>query len=50
MVRLWLTMDQRRPLADGFPPHNGYGDRQLVEPALQAASRAAAAAGTGSPR
>jgi len=38
MVRLWLTMDQRRPLADSFPPQNGYGDRQLVEPALQAAS------------
>ena len=50
MVRLWLTMDQRRPLADGFPAHNGYGDRQLVEPALQAASLPAAAAGAGSPR
>jgi len=50
MVRLWLTMDQRRPLADGFPPHNGYGDSQLVEPALQAASRPVAVAGTGSPR
>ena len=25
MVRLWLTMDQRRPLADGFPQPNGYG-------------------------
>jgi hypothetical protein len=37
MVRLWLTMDRRRPLADGFPPHNGYGDRELVEPAMQAA-------------
>jgi hypothetical protein len=49
MVRLWLTMDQRRPLADGFPPHNGYGDRQLVEPALQAASRPPAEAGIGSP-
>jgi len=39
MVRLWLTMDRRRPLADGFPPHNGYGDRQLIEPAMQAARR-----------
>jgi hypothetical protein len=37
MIRLWLTMDKRRPLAEGFPPQNGYGDRQLVEPALQAA-------------
>ena len=37
MVRLWLTMDQRRPLADGFPPQNGYGDRQLIESALQPA-------------
>jgi hypothetical protein len=51
MVRLWLTMDPRRPLADGFPPQNGYGDRQLVEPALQAAaSRPSDAAGIGSPR
>ena len=50
MVRLWLTMEKRRPLADGFPPHNGYGDRQLVEPALQAASRPAGAPGIGSPR
>jgi hypothetical protein len=32
-------MDRRRPLADGFPPHNGYGDRQLIEPAMQAARR-----------
>ena len=39
MVRLWLTMDRRRPLADGFPPHNGYGDRQLIEPAMQAKRR-----------
>jgi hypothetical protein len=36
MIRLWLTMDERRPLAEGFPPQNGYGDRQLVETALQA--------------
>ena len=50
MVRLWLTMEQRRPLADGFPPQNGYGDRQLVEPAMQAASLPAAASGIGSPR
>jgi hypothetical protein len=37
MVRLWLTMDQRRPLADNFPPQNGYGATQLVETALQPA-------------
>jgi alpha-ketoglutarate-dependent taurine dioxygenase len=36
MIRLWLTMDERRPLAEGFPRQNGYGDRQLVETALQA--------------
>ena len=34
MVRLWLTMDQRRPLADGFPPQNGYGANQQVSLAL----------------
>jgi hypothetical protein len=50
MVRLWLTMDHRRPLAEDFPPQNGYGDRQLVEPALQAASRPPKAGGIGSPR
>jgi hypothetical protein len=37
MVRLWLTMEPRRPLADGFPPQNGYGAGQLVETALQSA-------------
>ena len=37
MVRLWLTIDPRRPLAEGFPAQNGYGDREFVEPALQAA-------------
>jgi hypothetical protein len=36
MIRLWLTMDQRRPLADGFPPQNGYGNSQQVELAMQA--------------
>ena len=36
MIRLWLTMDERRPLAEGFPPQNGYGDRQLIETALLA--------------
>jgi hypothetical protein len=36
MVRLWLTMDQRRPLADNFPQPNGYGGRLNVETAMQA--------------
>jgi hypothetical protein len=31
MVRLWLTMDQRRPLADGFPQPNGYGATARVD-------------------
>ena len=37
MVRLWLTMDERRPLAQGFPQQNGYGSKDLVETALQSA-------------
>jgi hypothetical protein len=37
MVRLWLTMPERRKLADGFPPQNGYGTNQQVELAMQAA-------------
>ena len=37
MIRLWLTMEPRRPLADGFPPQNGYGANQLVSLALQSA-------------
>jgi hypothetical protein len=36
MIRLWLTMDQRRPLAPGFAPHNGYGSKDRLELALQA--------------
>ncbi len=35
MIRLWLTLEQRRPLADGFPSQNGYGRHQLVELAMQ---------------
>src|SRR5258707_7314575 len=50
MVRLWLTMNQRRPLAEGFPPQNGYGDRQLVEPALQGANRPPDPARIGPPK
>jgi hypothetical protein len=37
MVRLWLTMDQRRLLADGFSPHSGYGAKDKIELALQSA-------------
>jgi Taurine catabolism dioxygenase TauD, TfdA family len=37
MVRLWLTMDQRRPVAQGFAPHDGYGAKDRVELALQSA-------------
>lgn len=37
MIRLWLTMDERRPLADGFAPHNGYGTNHRVELALRSA-------------
>ncbi len=36
MIRLWLTLEQRRPLAEGFPPQNGYGQHQMVESAMQA--------------
>jgi hypothetical protein len=31
MIRLWLTMDERRPLAAGFPHQNGYGGLFKVE-------------------
>lgn len=40
MIRLWLTFRDRRPLADGFPEHNGYGQNQIVEVALQAEAAA----------
>lgn len=36
MIRLWLILRERRPLADGFPAHNGYGRNQIAEVALQA--------------
>jgi Taurine catabolism dioxygenase TauD, TfdA family len=35
MIRLWLTFEQRRPLAENFPPHNGYGRNQIAEIAFQ---------------
>ncbi len=38
MIRLWLTMQQRRPLPAQFPYQNGYGPAgQIVEAAMQAA-------------
>lgn len=37
MIRLWLTLEPRRPLANGFPPQNGYGSNQLVSLVLQSA-------------
>jgi hypothetical protein len=37
MIRLWLTTEPRRKLADGFRPQNGYGRNQIVEVALQPA-------------
>ena len=35
MIRLWLTMQERRPMAADFPPHNGYGRNQLAQAAFQ---------------
>jgi hypothetical protein len=37
MIRLWLTMRERRPLGEGFPAHNGYGRNQVAEVAFQSA-------------
>jgi hypothetical protein len=37
MIRLWLTMDKRRPVAPGFAPHDGYGAKDRIELALQSA-------------
>jgi hypothetical protein len=34
MLRLWLTMERRRPVADGFAPHDGYGAKDRMERAL----------------
>ena len=38
MIRLWLTLRERRPLAEGFAPHNGYGLNQVAEVAFQPAA------------
>jgi len=35
MIRLWLTLEERRPMAEGFPPHQGYGRQQIAEIAFQ---------------
>jgi len=35
MIRLWLTFRERRPLADGFAAHEGYGRNRVTEVALQ---------------
>ena len=40
MIRLWLTLRQRRPMAERFPAHNGYGQNQIVEAALRSAVQA----------
>jgi hypothetical protein len=37
MIRLWLTFRERRPMADQFPAHNGYGQNLVAEAAYQAA-------------
>ncbi len=34
MLRLWLSCRSRRPLADAFPQHNGYGLGQIAEVAF----------------
>lgn len=35
MIRLWLTFRERRPLADGFAPQNGYGRNRIAEVAFE---------------
>jgi hypothetical protein len=36
MIRLWLAFREPRPLAQGFPSQNGYGQNQIAEVAFQA--------------
>ena len=38
MIRLWLTFRERRPMADGFPEHDGYGRNQVAEVAFGSAA------------
>jgi Taurine catabolism dioxygenase TauD, TfdA family len=38
MIRLWLTLRERRLLGEGFPAHNGYGLNQVAEVAFQSAA------------
>ena len=40
MIRLWLTLRERRLLAEGFAAHNGYGRNQVAEVAFQSADAA----------
>lgn len=40
MIRLWLTFQERRPLAGAFPPHSGYGRNRMAEVAFQAPAAA----------
>jgi len=40
MIRLWLTFHERRPMAEAFPAHNGYGRNQIAEVAFQSAAAA----------
>jgi hypothetical protein len=40
MIRLWLTFEERRPLAETFPPHSGYGRNRMAEEAFQASAAA----------
>ena len=38
MIRLWLTFQERRPMGDAFPAHQGYGRNQMAEVAFQSAA------------
>lgn len=38
MIRLWLTMRERRPMGESFPAHNGYGRNQITEMAMRPAA------------
>jgi hypothetical protein len=40
MIRLWLLLRERRPLAENFPAHNGYGQNQISEVAFQSPATA----------
>lgn len=40
MICFWLTFRERRPLAQAFPAHNGYGPNQIAEVAFQSPAAA----------